>query len=148
VLAAWAEVVDLLRETGLAVPASRTSTEVAADVRHSAAAVAGRSVDALAPMATAAVYAPELPSAADADRAWELVARIRRDTTAVLGLGARLRALADPRPLLPDAWRVRAPRGLRLSRRAGAPPPARAGSRRVSEEPTPPGGGSSVGSQP
>jgi transglutaminase-like putative cysteine protease len=148
VLAAWAEVVDLLRETGLAVPASRTSSEVAASVRHSAAAVAGRSVDALAPLVTAAVYAPELPSATDADRAWELVARIRRETTAVLGLGARLRALADPRPLLPDAWRVRAPRGLRLSRRAGAPPPARAGSRRVSEEPTPPGGGSSVGSQP
>ena len=118
VLAAWAEVVDLLRETGLAVPASRTSSEVAASVRHSAAAVAGRSVDALAPLVTAAVYAPELPSATDADRAWELVARIRRETTAVLGLGARLRALADPRPLLPDAWRVRAPRGLRLSRRA------------------------------
>ena len=42
VLAAWAEVVDLLRETGLAVPVSRTSSEVAADVRHSAAAVAAR----------------------------------------------------------------------------------------------------------
>ena len=85
VLAAWAEVVDLLRETGLAVPASRTSTEVAADVRHSAAAVAGRSVDALAPLATAAVFAPDLPSAADADRAWELVARIRRETTRCSG---------------------------------------------------------------
>jgi transglutaminase-like putative cysteine protease len=125
VLAAWAELVDLLRETGLRVPASRTSSEIAADVRGCAAAVAVRSVEALAPLVTAAVYAPEQPTEADADRSWELVTRIRRETVAVLGVGARLRALADPRPLLPRAWRERSPR----RRRSGATAPARAGSR-------------------
>jgi transglutaminase-like putative cysteine protease len=118
VLAAWAELLDLLRETGLPVPVSRTSTEVAGDVRHSPAAVAARSVEALAPLATAAVYAPEEPTDADAVRAWELVTRIRRETAAVLGFGARLRALVDPRPLLPRARRARRQRRQPAARSA------------------------------
>ena len=131
VLGAWAELVDLLGETGLRVPASRTSTEVAADVRRSVAAVAARSVDALAPLVTAAVYAPEQPTDADADRAWELVRRIRRETVGVLGLGARLRALTDPRPLLPTAWRDRRARKARTRVTAG-PTRQAAKSRRMS----------------
>jgi transglutaminase-like putative cysteine protease len=106
VLAAWDELVDLLRGTGQAVPAARTAGEVAADARRGSAAVAARSIDALAPLVTAAVHAPQPPTEADGDRAWELVARIHRETAAVLGAGVRLRALADPRPLLPRSWWV------------------------------------------
>jgi transglutaminase-like putative cysteine protease len=122
VLAAWAEVVDRLRETGVRVPVSRTSSEVAADVRSGPAAVAARSVDALAPIVTAAVYAPEPPTEADAAKAWELVGRIRRETAAVLGLGVRLRALVDPRPLLPRRFRDRPPRRRARSRAAASGP--------------------------
>ena len=112
---------------GCGCPLSHTGAEVAADVRHGPAAVAARSVDALAPLVSAAVFAAEQPREADAVRAWELLARIRRETAAVLGVGARLRALVDPRPLLPRTWRLRRP-----GRRAPTPAPAVPAPRRTS----------------
>lgn len=106
VVAAWAEVVDRLREAGVRVPVSRTHGEVAGDVGNGPTAVAARTVAALAPVVTRAVYAPWEPTEHEADRAWELATRARRELAAVQGSAARLRGLVDPRPLFPRRRRA------------------------------------------
>ena len=126
VVAAWAEVVDRLQEAGLRVPVSRTASEVAADARRNPAAFsAAASIDALAPLVTDAVYGPDEPTAAHAQRAWELERTIRRQVVRSLGLWQRLRGLVDPRPLFPRLRRRRADRA------AAAPPPAAATAKTV-----------------
>jgi transglutaminase-like putative cysteine protease len=111
IMAAWREVLDRLRERGLAVPPSTTPVEVARDVRTGPMSPAAPGLAELALIATAAVCAPAEPPPEAARRAWELEAEIRRALDATTPLLVRLRALIDPRPLLPR----------RRSRRSGPP---------------------------
>jgi transglutaminase-like putative cysteine protease len=105
VVAAWLEVVDRLRERGHPVADSTTPIEVAADARTGPAEAAHSAVWELASTATAAVCAPVPPDPQVADRAWELENEIRRAISAATPLVVRLRALVDPRPLLPRRMR-------------------------------------------
>lgn len=129
VVAAWSEVVDQLREAGLLVPVSRTTSEVAADARRSLAAVAAvASIDQLAPLVTSAVYAPEEPTEQTAARAWALASDARRQIDRSLGLWQRLRGAVDPRSFLPTTG-LR-PRTAFAKRSSATRSPAQAGPRR------------------
>lgn len=98
VLGAWQEQVDRLVERGITAPVSLTFHEIAEAVRDRLGDAA-LLVEASADLATTAVYAPERLGAADADEAWDLVARLRSRLHPGLVSAARLRALVDPRPL-------------------------------------------------
>ena len=122
VVAAWAELVDHLREAGVRVPAAHTASEVAGDARRTPpAAAAAASIEAMAPLVSAAIYAPGEPGEQDAARAWALAAQARTQVNRSLGLGVRLRALVDPRSLLPARLRSRRDRSGG-PRRAPVPP--------------------------
>ena len=99
--AAWIEVVDRLRDAGVRVPDSQTGAEVAGAVANGPAGLAARSLEKLAPVVADAAFAPWEPTEAAAQLAWSLATQIRSELDAVLPLPQRLRALVDPRPLLP-----------------------------------------------
>ncbi|WP_239373574.1 transglutaminaseTgpA domain-containing protein [Frankia sp. Cj5] len=99
---AWREVRDRLSECGL--PRSRTLTtrdvvERAGELR--AVGEAGERVGQLVPVVNAALFAEIEPGEADARRAWELTRLAARELNRAGGLPRRVRALFDPRPLLP-----------------------------------------------
>ncbi|KJK45102.1 hypothetical protein UK23_27190 [Lentzea aerocolonigenes] len=98
VLGAWHEQLDRLTERGITPPVSLTFHEVARHVRGSLGDAANP-ITASAELATTAVYAPELLSVAEADHAWELVARLNAGLYPGRISAARLRAALDPRPL-------------------------------------------------
>jgi transglutaminase-like putative cysteine protease len=120
ITAAWREVLDRLRERGWPVAASTTPVEVGRDVRTGALATVAPGLAELALIATAAVCGPMEPGPPAADRSWELEADIRRNLDATTPIPVRLRALIDPRPLLPRRSRARP---LKLAEPT-APPPA------------------------
>jgi hypothetical protein len=104
---AWREVVDRLIEAGVPVPASRTGRELARDLGGGPAAPVSRHVADLAPLVAGAVFGVEEPEESVVQRAWALEARVRRELAASLPLLVRLRALLDPRPLVPRIARRR-----------------------------------------
>jgi transglutaminase-like putative cysteine protease len=121
VVAAWLEVVDRLRERGHPVADSTTPVEVAADARGGPAAAANNAMWELANTTTAAVCAPIPPDPQAADRAWELENEIRRAIGAATPLWVRVRALIDPRPLLPHWMRRRRPAPTPVDTVSGPP---------------------------
>jgi hypothetical protein len=118
IAAAWREVTDRLRERGTAVHPSATPVEIARSTREGRSAPAAPGLEELALIATTAVCAPDEPPPEAADHAWELADGIRRALDSATPLTVRLRALVDPRPLLP-----RRRRPARLPDLAAAPPP-------------------------
>jgi hypothetical protein len=117
VLGAWREVTDRLTEAGVRVPASRTGSEVARDLAGGPAAPVARHVVELAPLVAGAVFAFDEPDESAAQRAWVLEGRIRHELRATLPVAVRLRAVVDPRPLLPR-WRLRRRRAATSAPRA------------------------------
>ncbi|MFD8500166.1 DUF3488 and DUF4129 domain-containing transglutaminase family protein [Amycolatopsis sp. NPDC059657] len=99
VLGAWQEAIDRLIERGVPVPVSLTARETA-DRAVAALGVAAGAVVGLAPLATAAVYAPREPDDAAVAEAWQLESQLRTQlyprSQSLLWMRARL----DPRPLL------------------------------------------------
>ncbi|SDY98776.1 protein of unknown function [Amycolatopsis xylanica] len=99
VLGAWQEAVDRLIERGVPVSASLTAKETA-DRAVAVLGVAAGAVVGLAPLATAAVYAPREPDEAAVAEAWQLESQLRTQlyprSQSLLWMRARL----DPRPLL------------------------------------------------
>jgi hypothetical protein len=75
----------------------------------------------LASTTTAAVCAPVPPDPPVADRAWELENEIRRAISAATPLLVRVRALIDPRPLLPRWARRRRPTAKPTEQVSGPP---------------------------
>jgi hypothetical protein len=104
ITAAWRETTDRLRERGLRAPPTLTPTQVSR-----AAAATGRGARAAAELAelalivTTAVCAPNEPPDEAARRSWQLAAGIRRALNRGTPVTVQVRALFDPRPLLP--WR-------------------------------------------
>jgi transglutaminase-like putative cysteine protease len=102
IAAAWRETTDRLRERGVRAPPTLTPTQVSR-----AAAVTGtgaRAADQLAELAlivTTAVCAPYEPPDEAARRSWQLEVEIRRALYRGAPVAVRVRALFDPRPLLP-----------------------------------------------
>jgi hypothetical protein len=109
VVAAWRETVDRLRERAVAVPSSLTAAETVERARSSVGPAVVEPLADLAPIVTAAVFAPQEPDEPTARRAWALEAQVRRSIDAGTPLVTRTRAAVDPRPLLPRQ-RVRGPR--------------------------------------
>lgn len=104
VAGAWQEAVDRLTERGIPMPASLTAHEVA----DRAASVLGAAADPLvrlAPLTTAAVYAPDEPDDRAVEQAWQLESELRRRLYPGRLSWRRLRAGVDPRPLI-AGWRA------------------------------------------
>ncbi|WP_206790320.1 transglutaminase domain-containing protein [Amycolatopsis sp. MtRt-6] len=99
VAGAWQEAVDRLTERGIPMPASLTAEEVA----DRATRVLGAAADPLvrlAPLVTAAVYAPGEPDDHAVEQAWQLESELRRRLYPARLSWRRLRAGVDPRPLI------------------------------------------------
>ncbi|MEN3610574.1 transglutaminase-like domain-containing protein [Plantactinospora sp. ZYX-F-223] len=100
VVGAWEEVRDRLRAHGVLMSAGMTVRDLAT----SATAVADRStvtaIRELAAIVDRALWAPAAPGERDGRQAWAAVRAVRRGL-ARRGWRARLRALLDPRALLP-----------------------------------------------
>jgi hypothetical protein len=102
IAAAWRETADRMRERGLRAPPTLTPTEVSnAAAATGPGARAAAQVAELALIATTAVCAPYEPPDEAARRAWQLEVEIRRTLNRATPMSARVRALFDPRPLLP-----------------------------------------------
>lgn len=99
VAGAWQEAVDRLTERGIPMPASLTAHEVA-DRATSVLGAAADPVVRLAPLTTAAVYAPDEPDDRAVEQAWQLEAELRRRLYPRRLSWRRLSAGVDPRPLV------------------------------------------------
>ncbi|MFG1608397.1 DUF3488 and DUF4129 domain-containing transglutaminase family protein [Actinoplanes sp. NPDC049265] len=102
VLGAWAEVRDRLRAYGVAVTPGMTVRDLGAAARTVADDGTVGDIRELAGLVDRALWAGGRVGAEDVTRAWASVRAVRRG----LGRGGRLprvRALLDPRPLLPPA---------------------------------------------
>jgi hypothetical protein len=89
---AWREVTGRLADVGLPIHSGHTGGEVTAVVRNHLTAQVSSSVADLVRMHEAAAFAPAVPDRRDADRAWTIVAVIRRQLRHELPPGRRLRA--------------------------------------------------------
>jgi hypothetical protein len=110
VLGAWAEALDLLTAAGVTPRPSATAVEFA--LRHAPAHGAGDAGPPLMDLArlhTAAMFAPEPPTDAEADEAWRLVGEIDSALRASLTRTTRWRTRLRPRPREHDDTRERAP---------------------------------------
>jgi hypothetical protein len=99
VLGAWREANDRLVEHGVVVPISATANETA----QAAVETLGTGAEplvSLAPLATAAVFAPDTVTDHQAEQAWQLQAQLRRGLVPRRPSVRWLRAGLDPRPLL------------------------------------------------
>jgi transglutaminase-like putative cysteine protease len=101
IVAAWLETTDRLRERGMGVPLTLTPVEVARQAGAGLTAPVAPQLAELALIATSAVCAPTEPPEEAATRSWEIEAGIRRALDAETPVLVRVRALLDPRPLLP-----------------------------------------------
>jgi transglutaminase-like putative cysteine protease len=102
IAAAWRETTDRLRERGMRAPPTLTPTQVS--MAAAATGAGARAADQLAELAlivTTAVCAPYEPPDEAARRSWQLEAEIRRALYRGAPMTVRVRALFDPRPLLP-----------------------------------------------
>ncbi len=104
----WDEFADLVVDRGLAAPPAATRAEFAAAVGTLPSRVLAAVVDR-------AVFAPEPPSAADADRVWTAVGELRHSLDASRTRRERIRALVSVRSLGGGAVRelLRRPRSSR-----------------------------------
>jgi len=104
----WDEFADLVVDRGLAVPPAATRAEFAAAVGTLPSRVLAAVVDR-------AVFAPEPPSVADADRVWTAVGELRSSLDAGRTRRERIRALVSLRSLGGGAVRelLRRPRSIR-----------------------------------
>ncbi|MFD9891350.1 transglutaminaseTgpA domain-containing protein [Amycolatopsis sp. NPDC059027] len=107
ILGAWNEAVDRLRERGVTMTGSMTAGEAAC---HAASVLgpATGAVTALAPLATAAVFARDVPGDEAVRQAWVLEARLREELYPRRPV-RRLLARLDPRPLWPQRRGARKP---------------------------------------
>jgi hypothetical protein len=99
VLGAWAEALDLLTAAGVNPRPSATAVEFA--LRHAPAHGAGDAGPPLMDLArlhTAAMFAPEPPTDAEADEAWRLVAAIDAALRESLPRSTRWRTRLRRRP--------------------------------------------------
>lgn len=103
IVGAWRESTDRLVERGVQMSRALTPWEVALRAEHQLGEPA-QAVGVLAPIVTAAVFAPAEPADDAVREAWELDARLRRDLRHRRGVWRTARALIDPRPLT-DGWR-------------------------------------------
>ena len=97
---AWAETQERLTERG--VP-SRTTLTVG-EIAQTAREVVGAPASATGPLAelvSLALFAPQPPGPLHSQEAWRLATQVRHDLTQSERFGARLRAVLDPRPLVP-----------------------------------------------
>jgi transglutaminase-like putative cysteine protease len=97
--AAWSDVVDRMVETRVDVPVSASATDVVAAGRQAFGPDPAAHLDPLAGLVNEALFGRRAPDEAMAERAWHHADGFRRALTARLGLGRRLRAAFDPRPL-------------------------------------------------
>jgi hypothetical protein len=119
VTAAWRESTDRLREHGLDVPMVLTTEEVADRAGARFGLDTGGSVAMLAPLVTAAVFAPEEPEEDTAEQAWQLERELRDLLDGQRSLLQRGRAWLDPRPLLPRRRAALGDRGWHDGHSAG-----------------------------
>jgi transglutaminase-like putative cysteine protease len=112
IVGAWRELTDRLRERGLGVSGSLTPEEVAERVRARLGERPASPVAELAPIISAAIYAPFEPDRQAVDEAWRLEGLARRELDRRTSPAVRVRVLVDPRPLLPTVrpGRIRGPR--------------------------------------
>lgn len=99
IMGAWREVQDRLEERGIRSPRSSTSQETAVLARSELGEPAQVAVE-MAPLVSAALYAPDPPEAAVADRAWEQAHQLRHDLAAGRSWWQRGSTMIDPRPLI------------------------------------------------
>ncbi|MCE7003463.1 DUF3488 and transglutaminase-like domain-containing protein [Kibdelosporangium philippinense] len=102
VLGAWDEVSDRLTEYGAAFEVSATFTE-AAERGQTMLGPRVQAVGTLAPLATAAVFAPDHVTNTDVVQAWQLEKQLRQSLSPRLSPRS-LRARLSPRPLV-ASWR-------------------------------------------
>jgi hypothetical protein len=88
----WDEFADLVVDRGIAPPPAATRAELAAAVGTLPSRVLAAVVDR-------AVFAPDAPSEADADRVWKAVGELRRSLDAPRTRRERMRALVSVRSL-------------------------------------------------
>lgn len=108
---AWAEVTDRLITYGVDVPQSLTAHEVAKRARVRLGGPAAP-VTALAPIATAAAFAPVAPDEDAVRTAWELDSLLGNELRRSRHPLDRVRAWLDPRPLLASRRDRKAMEGL------------------------------------
>ena len=101
---AWAEVLDTLRDSGLAVADGHTRSDVAA------AASANPVVREVAALVDAADYGADEPTGDDVDRVWSVVDRVRSTESSARVGRRRVVAALDPRSLFPSRRRLPVPR--------------------------------------
>jgi transglutaminase-like putative cysteine protease len=107
VAGAWAEAMDRLTEAGIAVAASQTPLELAADVRQATSSAVGRALATLAEVGTRVAWSGVATPADDADAAWTAYAAVTAGLSVSAPWHVRLRRLLDVRPLLPTTTRER-----------------------------------------
>lgn len=100
-LAAWAEVLDRLRELGVVVPASHTPTEVTERARALMDGLGRTALLMLAAGVDRALFGPEEPSEHEVAEAWTQARRAGDGIARSVSWPRRLGAKLDPRPLLP-----------------------------------------------
>lgn len=102
ILGGWHDVTDAADDLRIALPAGATRSEAAAVLGRPTALVLARVVDR-------AVYAPEQPTSAEADRVWEAADALRASLAEGLTRRERWRAAISPRSLrrYPGPGRVR-----------------------------------------
>jgi hypothetical protein len=100
VVGAWLDALDSFEHVGVPVPRASTPTEI---VAHGMAVVGvgGREpLGGLADLATAALFAPDPVSTADADIAWHYGKELRAHLRKAIPIGRRARCRLAPRPVL------------------------------------------------
>ncbi len=97
---AWLETRERLDAYGLPSSRSATVIEIAEQLNEQGHMKIAVPLAKMAPTVTAALYAPEDPSDADADAMWQESTAVRKEASQVVPFSRRLRAAADPRVLV------------------------------------------------
>jgi hypothetical protein len=109
IVGAWREVLDRLTERGLASARTLTAAEVAGRAAERLGHEPTSPLGELVPLVTEAIYAHDEPGEPAVTRAWELERLARDHLDKAAPAAVRVRALVDPRPLLPRRRRAPAP---------------------------------------
>ncbi len=97
---AWLETRERLDAYGLPSSRSATVIEIAEQLNEQGHMKVAVPLAKMAPTVTAALFAPEGPSDADADAMWQESTAVRKEAAQVVPFSRRLRAAADPRVLV------------------------------------------------